>query len=192
MENKVTKIALYARVSTSKQTNENQTIRLLQYATDKQVKFDLFEEIESTRKTRPIKAALMQKLRAGEYSAVVVYKLCRFARSFSELILDVNELVNKGVGFVSISEALDFSTAAGQLQFRILSAFAAFERDLISSRTKEGISRARQQGKSLGRPKGSKDKRTRPKSGYYLREANKRKHKDESTGTYKAIDNYIN
>ena len=63
----------------------------------------------------------------------------------------------------------------GKLHFQILSAFAEFERNLISERTKEGLARVKMQGiKKLGRPKGSKDSKPRPKSGSYVREANKR------------------
>jgi len=168
------KIALYCRVSTTEQTNDNQKIRLLQYATDKGVKFDLFEEQESTRKTRPIKQNMLTRARNGEYDSIVVYKLDRYARSSTELILETKELTDKGVGFISLSDNLDFTTAAGKLQFQILSAFAEFERSLISERTKEGLRRAKIQGKQLGRPKGAKDKKTRKKSGYYVREMNKR------------------
>ena len=53
------KVALYCRVSTVEQTNDNQKIRLLQYVSDNKLKFDLFEEIESTRKTRPIKQEML-------------------------------------------------------------------------------------------------------------------------------------
>ena len=55
----------------------------------------MFEETESTRKTRPVKADLLNRLRNKEYDAVIVYKLDRFARSSAELILDVSELVKK-------------------------------------------------------------------------------------------------
>ena len=168
------KVALYCRVSTVEQTNDNQKIRLLQYVSDTKLKFDLFEEIESTRKTRPIKQEMLNRARKGEYSAIVVFKLDRYARSSSELILEAKELTDKGVGFISLSDNLDFTTAAGKLQFQILSAFAEFERSLISERTREGLRRAKLQGKSLGRPKGSKDKKTRKKSGYYVREMKKR------------------
>jgi len=187
----VKRVALYCRVSTNKQTNENQKIRLLQYVTDNAYKYDFFEEVESTRKTRPVKQELLKKLRNGEYSQVIVYKLDRFARSFSELILDVQELVNKGIGFISLTENLDFSTSSGQLQFRIMSAFANFERDLISERTKEGIARTRAKGTVLGRPKGKKDSKPRPKSGYIIREANKRKKVDEIKGVFKSLETYI-
>lgn len=191
MENNTKKVALYCRVSTNKQTNENQKPKLIQYAKDKGKEYDFYEEVESSRKTRPVKQELFAKLRRGEYEAIIVYKLDRFARSFNELILDVDELVKKGIGFYSITESLDFSSASGQLVFRVLSAFANFERDIISERTKEGIARAKSKGKVLGRPKGKKDSKPRPKSGYYLREAAKKKSIDEQTGKFKPIEAYI-
>lgn len=187
----MTKIALYCRVSTSEQTNENQKLRLLEYATSKGSEYDMFEETESTRKTRPVKQCLLAKLRAKDYEAVVVYKLDRWARSSTELILDTKELIDKGIGFISISDNLDFSTASGKLHFQILSAFAEFERELIRERTIEGLKRAKSQNKTLGRPKGSKDSKQRRRSGYILKEANKRKLKDEQGNIFRSIENYI-
>jgi putative DNA-invertase from lambdoid prophage Rac len=185
------KVALYCRVSTNNQTNENQKIRLLQYAAEKSYQFDLYEEVESSRNTRPVKQELLQKLRRGEYSHIIVYRLDRFARSSRELILEIQELIDKGVGFISLSENLDFSSSMGRLHFQILAAFAEFERSLISERTKEGIERTKAQGTILGRPKGKKDTKARPKSGYYIREAKKRKNKDEKKGVFQAIETYI-
>ena len=82
------KVALYNRVSTIKQTNENQKIRLEEYAKIKGWEYDVYEEVESSRKTRPIKQMLLSKLRGQVYDAVVVYKLDRWARSSTELILE--------------------------------------------------------------------------------------------------------
>ena len=184
------KIALYCRVSTSEQTTENQRIRLIGFANDKGYEFDTYEEVESSRKTRPVKQALLAKLRNNEYDAVVIYKLDRWARSSTELILDTKELIDKGVGFISISDNLDFTTAAGKLQFQILCAFAEFERELIRSRTIEGLRRVKLY-KQLGRPKGSKDTKKRPKSGYILREAKKRQKADNDNGNYKSVEAYL-
>ena len=72
----------------------------IQYAEANNLEYDLFEEVESTRKTRPIKQELLTQLRNGEYKAVVVFKLDRYARSSRELILEVQELTNKGIGFI--------------------------------------------------------------------------------------------
>jgi len=169
------KVALYCRVSTSEQTTENQRIRLVEYAEIKGYTFDIYEEVESTRKTRPVKQELLSKLRNGEYTSVIVYKLDRWARSSTELILDTKELIDKGIGFISISDNLDFSTAAGVLHFQILSAFSEFERSLIRERTIQGILRKKQSGyKFTGRPKGSKDLKKRKNDGYILREEKKR------------------
>ena len=79
----------------------------------------------------------------------------------------------------------------GRLHFQILAAFAEFERSLISERTKEGIERTKSQGTILGRPKGKKDSKPRPKSGYYMREANKRKTQDEKKGVFQSVETYI-
>ena len=186
------KSAIYCRVSTSKQTTENQKVRLLQYGIDHNLKYDLFDEVESTRKTRPIKQELLQKLRAGQYKEVIVFKLDRWARSSRELILEIQELIDKGIRFVSVSDNLDFSTSSGRLHFQILAAFCEFERSLISDRTKEGLARTKLQGTQLGRPVGVKDGKPRPKSGYILREAKKRKLVDEVEGNFNSINNYLN
>lgn len=185
------KSALYSRVSTTKQNTENQKVRLLQYGIDNNLKFELFDEIESTRKTRPIKQQLLHKLRKGEYKEVIVYKLDRWARSSRELILEIQELLDKGVRFVSISDNLDFSTASGRLHFQILAAFAEFERSLISDRTKEGLARVKRQGVSLGRPAGSKDSKPRPKSGYIIREAKKKQELNSAIGRHLPLSSYL-
>jgi DNA invertase Pin-like site-specific DNA recombinase len=191
-QDSIDKVAIYCRVSTQEQNTENQRIRLTEYADQQGWEYDVFTEIQSTRKTRPVKAELMNKLRNNEYDGVLIFKLDRWARSSTELILEVKELIEKGIVFISVTDNLDFSTAAGKLHFQILSAFAEFERSLISERTKEGIRRARLSGKSPGRPKGSKDKKKRKRSGYLLREASKRQILDHEKGLYKDIDNYLN
>jgi putative DNA-invertase from lambdoid prophage Rac len=185
------KIALYCRVSTNKQVNENQHQKLFQYCKDKGLEFDLFEEVESSKKTRPIKQDLLNKLRDGQYEQVLVYKLDRWARSSRELILEIQELTDKGVGFISLTDNLDFSSSSGRLHFQILAAFSEFERSLISERTREGLARTKNNGTKLGRPKGSKDSKQRPKSGYYIREAKKRMKSSETQGQYKSIETYL-
>lgn len=190
--NNIKKVALYCRVSTQEQTTENQRIRLVDYAKSKGYEYDVFEEVESSRKTRPVKQELLLQLRNHKYISVIVFKLDRWARSSTELILDTKELLNKGISFISISDNLDFSTASGKLHFQILSAFAEFERELIRERTIEGLRRAKLQGKISGRPKGKKDSKPRRKSGYILRHAKERKTVDEKNGKYQAIETYLN
>jgi putative DNA-invertase from lambdoid prophage Rac len=165
------KVALYCRVSTAEQTTENQRIRLVEYAGRQGWEFEVIEEVMSSRKARPKKAELLQRLRGKEFDAVMIWKLDRWARSSYELLNEIQELHQKGITFISLSDNIDLSTATGKLQFQILSAFAEFERNLIRERTKEGLHRAKLQGKSLGRPKGSRDRKPRKKSGYHLRYA---------------------
>lgn len=184
-------VALYFRVSRQTQTVDNQRIRLIEYAKSKGYSYHIFEEVESTRKTRPVKQALLADLRKHSYDAVIVYKLDRWARSSTELILDTKEILDKGVGFISVSDNLDFSTATGKLHFQILSAFAEFERELIRERTIEGLRRAKAQGKSPGRPKGSKDSKKRRTSGYILRESKKKQKVDSQNGIHKSIETYL-
>lgn len=162
-------LAIYCRVSTDEQTTNNQELRLVEYAKREGYDYEVVNEVMSSRKTRPKKAALMQRLRKREFDAVLVWKLDRWARSSRELMLEIEELYNKGITFISLSDNLDLSTATGKLQFQILSAFAEFERNLIAERTKEGLNRAKKEGKTLGRPMGAKDKKVRRKSGYYAR-----------------------
>jgi putative DNA-invertase from lambdoid prophage Rac len=185
------KIAIYCRVSTQDQNTLNQRLVLEKYAQDRAWEYAVFEETESTRKTRPVKQRLLQLLRNGEFEGVLVYKLDRYARSLSELILEVKELIDKGLSFISVTDNLNFDTAAGKLQFGILCCFSEFERDLIRERTIEGLKRAKQQGKQLGRPKGSKDSGKRKTTGYKLRKLKSRIKNDRSEGIYKSMEEYI-
>ena len=187
------KYALYARISTLDQNNENQKVHLIEFAKQHQYEYEIFEEIESSRRTRPVKQALLQKLRNGEYSGVIVYKIDRWARSSTELILEIKELVDKGITFISVSDNLDFSTATGRLHFQILAIFAEFERSLISERTRLALKRKKEvEGVRLGRPKGSKDKSARRKSGYILRHAREKQESDSLKGIHKPIEDYLN
>ncbi len=163
------RVAIYVRVSKGDMHPENQKIQLIEYAKRQGWNYEVFEEKESTRKTRPIKNNLFNLLRRGMYDAVLVWRLDRWARSTSELALEIEELHLKGISFISLKDNIDLSTATGKLQFHIISAFAEFEREIIRERTLAGLERAKMQGKRLGRPKGSKDKKKRRKAGYFLR-----------------------
>lgn len=168
MERKM-KLALYIRTSRIDLNPENQRIALEQYAKAMSYEYDIFEEIESTRKTRPIKERVLNLLRKKKYDGVLVWALDRWGRTTSEMILDMEEFVKKKIKFISYKDNIDISTTSGQFMFTILSAFANMERERIRERTLAGLERAKREGKKLGRPKGSKDKGYRKKGGYYLR-----------------------
>ena len=168
------KYALYARVSThDKQTNENQIPSLISYATRNGYEYDVFQEQESSRRTLPIKNALMQKLLAGLYEGVIVVRMDRWGRSLKNLVLELDEMIKKDIKFISIHDNLDFSTAQGRLYANLLMIFSEYERSVISERTRISLARIGKT-KKLGRPVGSKDKKKRRTDGYLIREHNKR------------------
>jgi DNA invertase Pin-like site-specific DNA recombinase len=170
---KTEKWAAYLRVSTADQDLENQRADIDNFAARQGVELDWFEEVESTRKTRPVKQNLLQKVRKGEYTGIIVWQLSRWARSMPELAPELEELTKIKVKFVSVRDLglLDPSSSTGTLMVNIIGSFAQFERDIIRERTMAGLARAAKEGRKGGRPKGSKDKVDRRKSGYYLRYA---------------------
>lgn len=163
------KTAIYVRTSKLDQNPENQRLQLVEYANRNGYEYQIFEEQESTRKTRPVKQDVLTRLRNKEFEALLIWKLDRWGRSISELVLDLKELSNKDIKIISLKENIDYSTASGRLFANMLSCFADYERAIIRERTMAGLERAKTQGKQLGRPKGSKDKKVRRKSGYYNR-----------------------
>lgn len=147
------RIAIYVRTSKIDMNPENQKLQLERYAKEKGWEYDVFEEQESTRKTRPVKQELLNKLRRREYDGVLIWKLDRWARSLQELIMDIDDLTGRGLAFVVMTAPINTETATGRLFLQILGAFAEFEREMIRERTIAGLERARAQGKKLGRPK---------------------------------------
>jgi len=83
---------------------------------------------------------------------VLVWRLDRWGRSVTDLLVTLQELEHLGVGFVSLTEALDLSTPAGRAMAGLLAIFAEFEREILRERTKAGLAHAREKGKQLGRP----------------------------------------
>lgn len=156
------KIAIYLRVSTQDQTLENQRLPLIQYAQRMGWEYEVFEEKESTRKTRPVQWELYNRLLKKEFDGLLIYKFDRWARSTKELVEHMENLIDKNVAIYSYSENIDLSSSMGRAMLTIISAFAQLERDLIRERTLAGLARARAQGKKLGRPKGLALKKAPP------------------------------
>jgi DNA invertase Pin-like site-specific DNA recombinase len=92
----------------------------------------------------------LEYARSGD--TLVVWKLDRLARSMKQLIETVEKLRVRGIGFRSLTEALDTTTAQGLLVFHMFSALAEFERSLIRERTRAGLAAARRIGRTGGRP----------------------------------------
>ena len=160
------KVGIYARVSThDQQTLPLQLKAMRQYVRQRKWKLVLqVEEVGSGSKQRPKREELLKAARRREVDAIVVWKLDRWGRSLPDLIASLAELRDLGIAFVSLTEALDFTTSAGRAMIGLLSVFAEFERDMIRERVKAGIAQARSEGKRHGRPQTAATKAAEVKS----------------------------
>lgn len=118
----------------------------------------IFTDTASGAKTaRPGLAAALDACSTGDI--LVVWKLDRLGRSLGHLVETVQTLAVRGVGFRSLQEQLDTTTAGGTLIFHLFASLAIFERDLIRERTTVGLAAARARGRKGGRPKGVDEKK---------------------------------
>ena len=83
---------------------------------------------------------------------VLVWRLDRWGRSVTDVLATLQELEHLGVGFVSLTEALDLTTPAGRVIAGLLDIFSEFEREILRERVRAGFAHARQNGQRLGRP----------------------------------------
>ena len=136
----------YARVSTRDQTPELQIGALRGAGCEK-----IFTETASgAGGHRPEFDAALEYVRPGD--TLVVWKLDRLARSLRSLVRTVQDLAEHDVGFRSLTETIDTTSAGGRLVFHIFSALAEFERELTRERTMAGLDAARERGHRPGRP----------------------------------------
>ncbi|WP_281631029.1 recombinase family protein [Diaphorobacter sp. LR2014-1] len=134
----------YARVSTLEQNTAAQMAAFRRAGIDR-----VIQEKRSAVKDRPELEKLLARLQAGD--VLVVYKLDRLARSVSHFVKVFDALKAKGVGFRSLTEAIETDTAQGRMFVHLLTAFAEFERELIRERCLAGQRAARAAGKTWGR-----------------------------------------
>jgi DNA invertase Pin-like site-specific DNA recombinase len=148
------RVGLYARVSThDQQTLVLQVEALRTYAAQRgwSVVTEV-TEIGSGAVQRPQREQLMHAARRRALDAVLVWRLDRWGRSVADLLWTLRELEDLGVGFVSLTEALDLTTPTGRAMAGLLAVFAEFEREILRERVRAGIAHARQHGKPHGRP----------------------------------------
>jgi DNA invertase Pin-like site-specific DNA recombinase len=145
---------LYARVSThDQQTIPLQTRAMREYATRRGWRITLqVEEIGSGASQRERREKLLEAARRREIDVVLVWRLDRWGRSVTDLLATLQELEHLGVGFVSLTEALDLATPAGRAMAGLLAVFSEFEREILRERVRAGLAHARQNGQRLGRP----------------------------------------
>lgn len=137
----------YARVST-----RDQSLNLQLDALKKSDCDEVFKEKVSSGKDRPELEKLLGLLRSGD--TLVVWKLDRLGRSLKELLGLVNDFQEKNIGFISLNDSIDTTTAQGRLIFNIFASLAEFERDIIRERTMAGLMAARARGRMGGKKKG--------------------------------------
>lgn len=170
--NQFKKVAIYVRNSTNedKQNPQTQINPLVEKCKRENWQYELFQEFASGDKESRVELdKMMTQIRNKEFDALLVWRLDRLGRSLKHLLQLIEELKINNVKFLSLTEGFDTSTAQGELFFSIAGAFAQFERKLIQERVNAGLDRVRKEGRQIGRPKGSRDKKRRRKSGYLLR-----------------------
>ena len=167
------KVAIYCRVSTDKQEAENQLIQLREFC--KKCEYEIYGEfvdvISGKEIARPRYDEMFREAHKKKFELVLFWDFSRFSRAGTLYTLQkLKELENLEIEWESYQEP--YFKSIGQFKdvvLSVISTVAKIEREKISERTKAGLERAKKQGKTLGRPQGSKDKRRRKKGGYYLR-----------------------
>jgi DNA invertase Pin-like site-specific DNA recombinase len=151
---KMFRVGLYARVSTHDQKTLPLQMRAMrEYAAKRGWEIAVqIKEVGSGAVERELREKVMAAARRREIDVVLVWRLDRWGRSLADLVVTLKELAELGVGFVSLTEALDLTTPTGRAMAGLLSVFAEFEREILRERIRAGIVEARRKGTKLGRP----------------------------------------
>jgi putative DNA-invertase from lambdoid prophage Rac len=146
--------ALYSRVSTNDQhTLSMQSRNMREYAVRRGWSIAMqVREVGSGAAQREAREKLLDAARRREIDIVVVWRLDRWGRSVTDLLATLQELQHLGVGFVSLTEALDLTTPSGRAMAGLLAVFAEFEREILRERVRAGLADAKRNGQRLGRP----------------------------------------
>src|SRR6516225_9161959 len=150
--------AIYVRVSTDKQTIENQLRELHQIAERRG--WDIVQEYRDAgisgakaREDRPGLDKMLQDAQRRRFDVVMAWAIDRLGRSLIDLLGTIQALEGCGVDLYLDQQSIDTTTPAGKLMFQITGAFAEFEHSIIRQRVRAGLKRAIESGKQLGRPK---------------------------------------
>jgi DNA invertase Pin-like site-specific DNA recombinase len=154
----IKRVAIYVRVSTDKQTIENQLRELRQVAEHRGWK--VIQEYRDAgisgakgREARPGLDEMLKDAQRRRFDVVMAWAIDRLGRSLIDLLGTIQALEACGVDLYLDQQALDTTTPAGKLMFQITGAFAEFERSMIRQRVNAGLKRAVEEGKQLGRPR---------------------------------------
>ena len=150
--------AIYVRVSTDKQTIENQLRELHRIAERRG--WEVVKEYRDSgisgakgREARPDLDAMLKDAQRRRFDVVMAWAIDRLGRSLIDLLGTIQALEACGVDLYLDQQALDTTTPAGKLMFQITGAFAEFERSMMRQRINAGLKRAKAAGKQLGRPR---------------------------------------
>lgn len=161
------RVAIYCRVSTEDQDADKQELICKEYC--ERNKFEIYkvykDVISGTTSSRPRFNEMLEDMRSYKFDAILVTKLDRLGRSLQHLLSLIDEFNKRGIHFIASTQNIDTTSAAGKLQLQIMGAFAEFERNIISERTKEGLKK-----KSDG--KRGPDKKPRKRRGVLKRQLN--------------------
>jgi DNA invertase Pin-like site-specific DNA recombinase len=156
------KVAIYVRVSTDKQTVENQLRELHQIAERRG--WEVVDEYHDagisgskSREARPGLDEMLKDAQQRRFDVVMAWAIDRLGRSLIDLLGTIQALEACGVDLYLDQQSIDTTTPAGKLMFQITGAFAEFERSMIRQRVRAGLKRAVERGSTLGRPKISPD-----------------------------------
>ena len=151
------RVAIYARVSTSSQTVENQFQELREVA--KRNGWNIVAELSDNgisgakgRDQRPAFDELLKRATRREFDLIMVWAIDRLGRSIQHLVVFMNDIQAMGVDLFVMRQAIDSTTPSGRMIFGIFSALGEYERELIRERIMAGQKRARAQGVKIGRP----------------------------------------
>ena len=149
----------YIRVSTDHQNTENQKLAILEYANQRHLSINTWIDTKTSSRRSTKERRIDEMLSVlEEGDTLIVAELSRLGRSVGQIAILVDELLKKKIRVICLKENITLNGRA-DLQTKVMitmfSLFAEIERDLISERTKEGLARARSEGKLLGRPKGT-------------------------------------
>jgi len=153
--------AIYVRVSTEEQAKQGVSLAaqeeaLINYT--KALGYELFKVYKDEGKSgkdlkhRPAMVELLRDAQDHKFQAIFIYKLDRFSRSLMDLLETIEKLKDWGIDFVSLQDKIETTSASGKLMFHIISAFAEFERNVTSERTKFTMDKKARDGSPITRP----------------------------------------
>jgi DNA invertase Pin-like site-specific DNA recombinase len=152
------RVCIYARVSTDKQTVNNQLQELHKVA--ERHGWEVVSEYKDKgisgakgRDKRPQFDAMLKAANRREFDVIMSWSVDRLGRSLQNLVEFLGDIQQKGVDLYLHQQNIDTSTPSGKAMFQMIGVFAEFERAMIQERVKAGLARARKEGKTLGRPK---------------------------------------